>query len=120
MNLIRKNKQKLEIKQIKEKTFNIYISRKHLLFKSYVPAENVEIACCVGSRQWSIKKKNNKKISVFIFSPARKITKKMATEAIKTKAQQEEIIAEFQNMRNEQRMLATKLNTLEMDLKEHK
>uniref|UniRef100_T1H5P6 Prefoldin subunit 2 n=1 Tax=Megaselia scalaris TaxID=36166 RepID=T1H5P6_MEGSC len=32
----------------------------------------------------------------------------------------EEIIAEFQNMRNEQRMLATKLNTLEMDLKEHK
>uniref|UniRef100_T1GPI5 Uncharacterized protein n=1 Tax=Megaselia scalaris TaxID=36166 RepID=T1GPI5_MEGSC len=43
----------------------------------------------------------------------------MATEAIKTKAQQEEIIAEFQNMRNEQRMLATKLNTLEMDLKEH-
>lgn len=46
--------------------------------------------------------------------------KKMATEASKLKAQQEKIIADFQTMRNEQRNLATKLNTLEMELKEHK
>lgn len=46
----------------------------------------------------------------------------MATEApqtgIKTKSQ-EEIFAEFQTLRNEQRNLANNLSTLESDLKEH-
>lgn len=32
----------------------------------------------------------------------------------------EELIAEFQNLRNQQRNLVNSLNTLEMDLKEHK
>lgn len=32
----------------------------------------------------------------------------------------EEIFAEFQNLRTQQRNLVTNLNTLELDLKEHK
>ena len=44
----------------------------------------------------------------------------MATDAAKLRAQQDKILGEFQNLRNEQKLIATKLNTLEMDLKEHK
>lgn len=46
----------------------------------------------------------------------------MATESsqtgIKTKSK-EEIFAEFQTLRNEQRNLANNLSTIESDLKEH-
>lgn len=44
----------------------------------------------------------------------------MATEAAKLQKKQEKIIGDFQILRNEQRNLASKLSTLEMDLKEHK
>ncbi|XP_055376224.1 probable prefoldin subunit 2 [Condylostylus longicornis] len=44
----------------------------------------------------------------------------MASEAAKAQKKQEKIIGDFQILRNEQRNLASKLTTLEMDLKEHK
>lgn len=47
----------------------------------------------------------------------------MSGESSKTNAKpksKEEIYAEFQSLRNQQRILVTNLNTLEMDLKEHK
>lgn len=44
----------------------------------------------------------------------------MATEQVKDAKLQEKIVAEFQQLRNEQRNLVNNLNTLEMDLKEHK
>ena len=44
----------------------------------------------------------------------------MASEQVKDAKLQEKIIADFQQLRNEQRNLVNNLNTLEMDLKEHK
>ncbi|XP_055911038.1 probable prefoldin subunit 2 [Eupeodes corollae] len=44
----------------------------------------------------------------------------MASEAAKDQKPNEKIIQEFQLLRNEQRSLVDNLNTLEMDLKEHK
>ncbi|XP_055846077.1 probable prefoldin subunit 2 [Episyrphus balteatus] len=44
----------------------------------------------------------------------------MASEAAKDQKPNEKIIQEFQLLRNEQRSLVNNLNTLEMDLKEHK
>ncbi|KAH8260570.1 hypothetical protein KR038_006711 [Drosophila bunnanda] len=48
----------------------------------------------------------------------------MSTEAAKPAASQglsqEAIVAQFQQLRNEQRNLANSLNTLELDLREHK
>ncbi|KAH8296670.1 hypothetical protein KR054_009660 [Drosophila jambulina] len=48
----------------------------------------------------------------------------MSTEAAKPAASQglsqEAIVAQFQQLRNDQRNLANSLNTLEMDLREHK
>ncbi|KAH8239964.1 hypothetical protein KR032_009826 [Drosophila birchii] len=48
----------------------------------------------------------------------------MSTEAAKAAASQglsqEAIVAQFQQLRNDQRNLANSLNTLEMDLREHK
>ncbi|EDW78906.1 uncharacterized protein Dwil_GK11428 [Drosophila willistoni] len=44
----------------------------------------------------------------------------MNTEAAKAAASQEKIVAQFQQLRSEQRNLANSLNTLEMDLREHK
>ena len=43
-----------------------------------------------------------------------------AAAAPLTKAQQEEKIAGFNKLRNDQRQLATKLSELTMDLNEHK
>lgn len=47
-------------------------------------------------------------------------TSATATTKSKDKKSQEEIYAEFQQLRNQQRNLINNLNTLEMDLKEHK
>lgn len=44
----------------------------------------------------------------------------MASDNSKELKQNEKIVAEFQSLRNEQRNLVNNLNTLEMDLKEHK
>ncbi|KAH8259356.1 probable prefoldin subunit 2 [Drosophila bipectinata] len=44
----------------------------------------------------------------------------MSTESAKPALSQEAIVAQFQQLRNEQRNLANSLNTLEMDLREHK
>ncbi|XP_061390666.1 probable prefoldin subunit 2 [Musca vetustissima] len=44
----------------------------------------------------------------------------MSAEQVKDSKMNEKIIAEFQQLRNEQRNLVNNLNTLEMDLKEHK
>lgn len=44
----------------------------------------------------------------------------MASEQAKEAKLNEKIIGEFQQLRNEQRNLVNNLNTLEMDLKEHK
>ncbi|KAH8369811.1 hypothetical protein KR093_001018 [Drosophila rubida] len=44
----------------------------------------------------------------------------MSNEAAKAQISQEKIVAQFQQLRNEQRNLANSLNTLEMDLREHK
>ncbi|KAH8398122.1 hypothetical protein KR215_005865 [Drosophila sulfurigaster] len=44
----------------------------------------------------------------------------MSNEAAKAQISQEKIVARFQQLRNEQRNLANSLNTLEMDLREHK
>ncbi|XP_030571367.1 probable prefoldin subunit 2 [Drosophila novamexicana] len=44
----------------------------------------------------------------------------MSSEAVKGQMSQEKIVAQFQQLRNEQRNLANSLNTLEMDLREHK
>ncbi|XP_017863228.1 PREDICTED: probable prefoldin subunit 2 [Drosophila arizonae] len=44
----------------------------------------------------------------------------MSNEAAKAQIAQEKIVAQFQQLRNEQRNLANSLNTLEMDLREHK
>lgn len=44
----------------------------------------------------------------------------VASTKPKDKKSQEEIYAEFQQLRNQQRNLINNLNTLEMDLKEHK
>ncbi|XP_064545656.1 probable prefoldin subunit 2 [Drosophila montana] len=44
----------------------------------------------------------------------------MSSEAVKAQMSQEKIVAQFQQLRNEQRNLANSLNTLEMDLREHK
>lgn len=44
----------------------------------------------------------------------------MSNEALKAQISQEKIVAQFQQLRNEQRNLANSLNTLEMDLREHK
>uniref|UniRef100_A0A182QVD7 Prefoldin subunit 2 n=1 Tax=Anopheles farauti TaxID=69004 RepID=A0A182QVD7_9DIPT len=43
-----------------------------------------------------------------------------ASDKPKEKKSQEEIYAEFQQLRNQQRNLVNNLNTIEMDLKEHK
>lgn len=47
------------------------------------------------------------------------MSKDQAKKSAKAKTN-EEIMAEFQGYRNEQRSLAANLNTLENDLKEHK
>lgn len=47
-------------------------------------------------------------------------TSATAATKSKDKKSQEEIYAEFQQLRNQQRNLINNLNTLEMDLKEHK
>ncbi|XP_065359454.1 probable prefoldin subunit 2 [Calliphora vicina] len=44
----------------------------------------------------------------------------MSSEQVKDSKMNEKLIAEFQQLRNEQRNLVNNLNTLEMDLKEHK
>nr|NP_001261696.1 prefoldin 2, isoform B [Drosophila melanogaster]NP_729659.1 prefoldin 2, isoform A [Drosophila melanogaster]Q9VTE5.1 RecName: Full=Probable prefoldin subunit 2 [Drosophila melanogaster]AOQ13567.1 l(3)01239-PA [synthetic construct]AAF50107.1 prefoldin 2, isoform A [Drosophila melanogaster]ACT88146.1 LD39331p [Drosophila melanogaster]AGB94390.1 prefoldin 2, isoform B [Drosophila melanogaster] len=44
----------------------------------------------------------------------------MSTESAKPALSQEAIVAQFQQLRNEQRNLVNSLNTLEMDLREHK
>ncbi|KAH8379678.1 hypothetical protein KR009_006482 [Drosophila setifemur] len=44
----------------------------------------------------------------------------MSTESAKAGLSQEAIVAQFQQLRNDQRNLANSLNTLEMDLREHK
>lgn len=44
----------------------------------------------------------------------------MSSEQVKEAKMNEKLIAEFQQLRNEQRNLVNNLNTLEMDLKEHK
>ncbi|KAI8126210.1 putative prefoldin subunit 2 [Lucilia cuprina] len=44
----------------------------------------------------------------------------MSGEQVKDSKMNEKLIAEFQQLRNEQRNLVNNLNTLEMDLKEHK
>ncbi|XP_022216848.1 probable prefoldin subunit 2 [Drosophila obscura] len=44
----------------------------------------------------------------------------MSTESTKPAPSQEAIVAQFQQLRNDQRNLANNLNTLEMDLREHK
>ncbi|EDV51363.1 probable prefoldin subunit 2 [Drosophila erecta] len=44
----------------------------------------------------------------------------MSTESAKPALSQEAIVAQFQQLRNDQRNLANSLNTLEMDLREHK
>ncbi|XP_037938401.1 probable prefoldin subunit 2 isoform X2 [Teleopsis dalmanni] len=44
----------------------------------------------------------------------------MASEQAKDAKANEKIVGEFQQLRNEQRNLINNLNTLEMDLKEHK
>ncbi|XP_016987648.1 probable prefoldin subunit 2 [Drosophila rhopaloa] len=44
----------------------------------------------------------------------------MSTESAKAAPSQEAIVAQFQQLRNDQRNLANSLNTLEMDLREHK
>lgn len=44
----------------------------------------------------------------------------MSTEQLKYQKLSEKLIAEFEQLRNEQRNLVNNLNTLEMDLKEHK
>ncbi|XP_033158560.1 probable prefoldin subunit 2 [Drosophila mauritiana] len=44
----------------------------------------------------------------------------MSTESAKPALSQGAIVAQFQQLRNEQRNLANSLNTLEMDLREHK
>ncbi|TRY78933.1 hypothetical protein TCAL_01725 [Tigriopus californicus] len=44
----------------------------------------------------------------------------MASTSAMSKKSQEEIIAQFNKMRNEQRTLASKLSELQMDLNEHK
>lgn len=44
----------------------------------------------------------------------------MANNKNNQKSAQEEIIAMFQQLRNEQRNLVNNLTTLELDLKEHK
>ncbi|XP_016955744.1 probable prefoldin subunit 2 [Drosophila biarmipes] len=44
----------------------------------------------------------------------------MSTESAKPAPSQEAIVAQFQQLRNDQRNLANSLNTLEMDLREHK
>lgn len=44
----------------------------------------------------------------------------MSGEQVKDAKMNEKLIAEFQQLRNEQRNLVNNLNTLEMDLNEHK
>lgn len=44
----------------------------------------------------------------------------MSAEQVKESKMNEKVVAEFQQLRNEQRNLVNNLNTLEMDLKEHK
>ncbi|XP_017080439.1 probable prefoldin subunit 2 [Drosophila eugracilis] len=44
----------------------------------------------------------------------------MSTESAKPALSQEAIVAQFQQLRNDQRNLANSLSTLEMDLREHK
>ncbi|EDV96963.1 probable prefoldin subunit 2 [Drosophila grimshawi] len=44
----------------------------------------------------------------------------MSNESPKAQISQEKIVAQFQQLRNEQRNLANSLNTLQMDLREHK
>lgn len=44
----------------------------------------------------------------------------MSSEQAKESKMNEKLLAEFQQLRNDQRNLVNNLNTLEMDLKEHK
>ena len=44
----------------------------------------------------------------------------MSAEQVKDSKLNEKIVADFQQLRNEQRNLINNLSTLEMDLKEHK
>ncbi|XP_075161855.1 prefoldin 2 [Haematobia irritans] len=44
----------------------------------------------------------------------------MSAEQVKESKMNEKVVAEFQQLRNEQRNLVNNLNTLEMDIKEHK
>lgn len=44
----------------------------------------------------------------------------MSAEQVKESKMNDKVVAEFQQLRNEQRNLVNNLNTLEMDLKEHK
>lgn len=46
--------------------------------------------------------------------------KKSAKASSKKEKSAEEILSEFQTLRNEQRMLANKLSEMEMELNEHK
>lgn len=49
-----------------------------------------------------------------------KFLKIMSSEQVKDAKLMEKAVDEFQQLRNEQRNLINNLNTLEMDLKEHK